>query len=183
MTGQSTRSIVSVYGSSTRTADDAEYTDACKLGELLGRAGATVACGGYGGVMEGVSCGASRVGAHVIGYTVVGWNSRVANSYLSEERPCADIYQRLRRLIDDSNALVALGGGLGTVAEVMLAWNNLYLRVIAPRPLIVVGSGWARVIDALSGHLEIGRRHLDLVTLCDSVDDVVAAPNARGIIA
>jgi len=174
--------MVSVYGSSTVTVEHDDYVSAERLGRLLGEAGAGVACGGYGGVMEGVARGAAAAGGRTVGYTVQGWGMREANRYLSEERPCSDLYERLRRLIEDSDALVALGGGIGTLAEVALAWNHLYMELIDPRPLIIVGRPWATAVDALGDLLEISRDHMRHVTRCATVDEVVGCLEREGVI-
>ena len=166
--------VVSVYGSSMASAEDPSYRSALELGRALARCGADVACGGYGGVMEAVSRGAHESGGRAIGYTVDGWTMRTPNRFLAEDRPCSDLYERLQRLIEDSSALVALGGGIGTLVEVALAWNQLYMGLIDERPLIVVGSGWARAIDGLSGFLEISDAHLEHLVICEDTDAVVS---------
>jgi uncharacterized protein (TIGR00730 family) len=175
------RPVISVYGSSVIGVADADYAAARRLGVLLAQGGADVACGGYGGVMEAVARGATEAGGRAFGYTVRGWTSRSANAYLSKDQPCPDLYTRLRYLIERSSALIALGGGIGTLAEVMLAWNNLYMRLIDERPLLVVGPQWKSAIDGLSGNLEISTAHLELITICPSVDDVVDTLRRVGI--
>jgi len=102
--------------------------------------------------------------------------------YLSQVHPCADLYDRLRRLIEGSDALIALGGGIGTLAEVVLAWNQLYMRLIEPRPLIVVGNEWSQLLDTLSGSLEITEAHRDLITTCASVEEIPGVLLRSGIV-
>ncbi len=152
------------------------------LGRLLAEAGATVACGGYAGTMEAVSRGASDCDGRVIGYTLDGMAGRRANRYLSEERRCTTLYQRLESLIHGSDALVAVGGGIGTLVEVFLAWNEIYLGLIDPRPLIVVGPEWAGALDALASVMEIGPHHDHLVTTCAGVEDVVSELRSQGVL-
>ncbi len=132
--------------------------------------------------MEAVSRGAREAGGHVVGYTVASWNHRRANDYLSEQLPCRDLYERLRHLIDECDAMVALGGGIGTLVEVMLAWNQLFMELIEPRPLIVVGPAWKQVLDHLSVFLEVGDHHLAFIRRCDDVDDAVAVLLQEGVL-
>jgi len=174
--------IVSVYGSSAIGPDHGNFALALRLGQVLAELGLEIACGGYGGVMEGISRGAVSAGGRVRGYTVSGWTMRAPNRYLSEECPCSDLYERLRRLIEESDALIALGGGIGTLAEVVLAWNHLYMRLIAPRPLIVVGEEWSRLLDHLSVSLEITDEHRDLITICERIEEIPTILADAGVI-
>lgn len=179
---QANRPVVSVYGSSMAAQGDPAYENALRLGELLARGGADVACGGYGGVMEAVARGATASGGAATGYTVVGWDMRTPNRYLTRESPCSDLYDRLRHLIEDSAALIALGGGIGTLAEVALAWNHLYMELIEPRPLLVVGEDWSRAIATLGELLELDAAHRVHVETCADVAGAVAVLRERGIL-
>ncbi|RMD84949.1 MAG: LOG family protein [Candidatus Dadabacteria bacterium] len=174
--------IVAVYGSSAAEPATPVYRSALVLGRLLAKRGAVVACGGYGGVMEAVSRGARQAGGRVIGYTVAAWTERRPNQYLSEEHRCADLYERLRCLIDGSRAMVALGGGIGTLVEVLLAWNLLFTGMLPPRPLIVVGREWARTLAALSDFLEVGPHHLRYLCQCDHVEEAVERLQREGVL-
>lgn len=175
------RPVVSVYGSSMVGPDQTTYQEALLLGRRLGQAGADVACGGYGGVMEAVARGATEAGAGAIGYTVRGWDMREPNGYLTTTRECADLYERLRNLIEGSDALIAVGGGIGTLAEVMLAWNHLYMKLIATRPLLVVGDDWAEAIRSLSSRLEIHDGHAAHLDVCPDVEAALALLDTKGI--
>ena len=54
--------IITVFGSSRPENGHADYADAFELGRSLATAGFDVCTGGYGGVMEAVSRGASEAG-------------------------------------------------------------------------------------------------------------------------
>jgi len=49
----------------------------------------------------------------------------------------------------------ALRGGMGTVTEISLVWNKLQMKVLPPRPLILLGECWPRAIGCLREHLVI----------------------------
>jgi predicted Rossmann-fold nucleotide-binding protein len=55
------RTKVVVFGSSSCSIDSSLYLHAMKLGELLATAGYDITNGGYSGIMEAVSLGASSV--------------------------------------------------------------------------------------------------------------------------
>jgi len=59
----------------------------------------------------------------------------------------ATIHQRLLALIENCDAALALPGGIGTLTEVSLMWNQLVINAIAPRPLIAIGPGWQATFE------------------------------------
>ncbi len=141
---------VSVFGGSTPTQDD--YKQALRLGSMLAKAGFTVLTGGYIGSMEAISRGAAEQGGHVIGVTcdeIEAWRPVKPNIWVIEERRFPRIRQRLFELIDACDAAIAMPGGSGTLAEIMLTWTQLFTNAISPRPLILVGDGWRSTFDQL----------------------------------
>lgn len=183
MTDESKSTVVTVFGSSMAPAGDELYRSAERLGRMLAERGARVACGGYGGVMEAVSRGARAAGGHALGFTVPDFPGREPNEFLSEERPCGDLYERLQGLIHGSDAWIALGGGIGTLVEVFLAWNEIYMSLIPARPLLLVGSKWPAALESLGGLTELGERHMKLIDLCDDIDSAVELLASRGVFA
>ena len=165
---------VTVFGSSRVVAADVEYQEAARLGRLLAEAGYIVYTGGYAGAMEAVSRGVMESGGVAIGITMRPWAKRVqANPWITREVAASDLFVRLRRLIK-SDAYVALPGGVGTLGEVALAWNLIQTESISPRPLILVGPRWRALVDCFQRMLSIEAQDLALLTIADSVDDVVS---------
>ena len=139
---------VSVFGGSQPKEGSEAYAAARALGEALALRGHTVLTGGYAGTMEAVSRGAAGAGGHVIGVTceeIGRYHGLRANQWVQEERKCATLMERLRGLIEGSDAAIALPGGPGTLAEIALTWNLMIVGALARRPLILVGGGWQRV--------------------------------------
>lgn len=169
--------VVAVFGSSRIGPDHPDYTAALRLGRLLGEAGWTVATGGHDGAMAAVSRGAHEAGAHVVGVTLPGPSgSRPPNAWVVEERPADDLFARLRLLLH-ADAWIAVAGGVGTLAEIAVAWNLMQNAHVAHRPLIVVGPGWARVLREMRAGLVVDDADLAMVT---EVPDVDAAMIALG---
>ena len=170
--------VAAVFGSARVAEGDDEYAVALRTGELLGAAGWAVMTGGYQGAMEAASRGASEAGGHVIGVTVADWKDRNApNRWVAEERRASNLLARLAELLA-ADALIAVGGGIGTLAEVALAWN-LRQRDHAHAPLILVGSRWERVVPVLARELVIDDddlRHLHLVGDPEAAMRIVSAP-------
>ncbi len=170
---------VTVFGSARTGPDTSEYADARRLGYMLAKRGDVIVSGGYGGIMEAVSLGAHEAGGQVVGVTVAPWIGRIApNRYLSEEKSAKTLYERLEGLIE-SDGLVALPGGAGTLGEIALAWNLRQMDLVGPKPIVLVGRRWRSVVDVFRVNLIIDERDLALLTLVDTIDDVLPALNAH----
>jgi uncharacterized protein (TIGR00730 family) len=142
---------VTVFGGSAPKPGGTAYCEAQRMGKLLGSAGYTVLTGGYIGAMEAVSRGAAEAGAKVIGVTcdeIEAWRPVRANQWVMEEMRFPTLRERLFALIDTCDAAIALPGGPGTLAEVSLMWNQMIIRSIPARPLILVGAGWTKSFES-----------------------------------
>ena len=108
------------------------------LGRHLAEAGAVIVCGGGGGAMAAVCRGAAGAGGTAVGL-LPGHSRDEGNPHLSVAVPTGLGEGRNVLLVRASDALVAVGGGFGTLSEIALA-----LRTGVP----VVGlATWALAID------------------------------------
>jgi uncharacterized protein (TIGR00730 family) len=158
---------VSVFGGSQPKEGDAAYEEARILGRLLAERGHVVLNGGYIGTMEAVSRGAAEAGGHVIGVTcedIESWRSVGVNKWVKEERRKKTLIERLKVLIEECDAAIALPGGPGTLTEIMLTWNLMIVESLHRRPLILVGNGWqsvfAQVFEKLGKYTPESQRNL-----------------------
>ena len=142
--------VVTVFGASKTNPGEPLYEEALLLGKLLAESGFRVATGGYIGTMEAVSRGAAEAGGHVIGVTcreIEAWRNTGANAWVKEEKKQETLVQRLDALIQVCDAAVALPGGVGTLAEIMVMWNRLAIHSIPERPIILLGPAWKAIIS------------------------------------
>lgn len=170
---------ITVFGGSQPKVGEPAYTEAYHLGELIGRLGWTVLTGGYIGTMEAVSRGAAEHGGHVIGVTceeIERWRPVKANAWVMEERRYATLRERLNGLIDPCDAMIALPGGVGTLTELTLTWNQLLVNAIPPRPLIALGQGWKAVLDSFLTEMDayIPPAQRGWVRFAQTADEAVA---------
>lgn len=143
---------VTVFGGSAPQPGSPAYQQAYQLGELLGRSGHTALTGGYIGTMEAVSRGCAEAGGHVIGVTcdeIEAWRPVSPNRWVMQELRFTNLNQRLLALIQECQAAIALPGGVGTLAEIAMMWNQIQTRTIASRPLVLVGSGWQQTFTTV----------------------------------
>jgi uncharacterized protein (TIGR00725 family) len=91
-----------------------------ELGRRLAGGGAIVVCGGLGGVMEAACRGAREAGGTTIGL-LPGDHRGAGNRWLSVALPTGMGELRNGLIVRACDALVAVGGGPGTLSEIALA--------------------------------------------------------------
>jgi uncharacterized protein (TIGR00725 family) len=165
--------LVTIFGGSKCHVGDPEYTQALRAGAMLADAGFTICTGGYAGVMEAASRGAHERGGRVIGFTMKQFKSE-PNRYLTEKVPSAHFYERLQRLIIQSVGYIALRGGMGTVTEISLVWNKLQTRVLAPRPLVLLGECWPPVVKEWQRQLAVTDNDVAMLHFANSPEEAVS---------
>lgn len=90
------------------------------VGLGLARAGAVVLCGGLGGVMEAACRGALQGGGLTVGL-LPSTDAHTANSAIVLPIATGMGEARNTILISSAEAVIAVGGGWGTLAEIALA--------------------------------------------------------------
>lgn len=172
------KSIITVFGSSRSTEGDPDYQEAHELGRLLAGSGFTICSGGYSGSMEAVSRGAREAGGQTIGVTVEVIK-RDGNAWLDEELREETIFRRIERMTTLANGFVALRGGAGTLAEVALTMNLLFLGALEPRPLVLIGADWRAAMGCVFQHLVASAAERELLTYADTPADAARQLSAQ----
>jgi uncharacterized protein (TIGR00725 family) len=90
------------------------------VGRELGARGAVLVCGGLGGVMEAACRGAKEAGGTTVGI-LPGTDRAAANPYVDVAIPSGLGEARNALVARTADALVAVGGGYGTLSEIALA--------------------------------------------------------------
>lgn len=147
---------IAVYGGAAPKPGESAYEEARQLGFLLGKSGHTVMTGGYIGVMEAASRGANEAGAHVIGSTCTqleDWRKVKANQWVKEEWKHETLRDRLYALVEKCDAAVMMPGGVGTLAELAVMWNEEIISMKPARIMVLVGKGWQRTIEVFIAEL------------------------------
>jgi uncharacterized protein (TIGR00725 family) len=126
------------------------------IGDEVARAGALLICGGLGGVMEAAARGARERGGHTVGI-LPGYNTDTANPYI--EFPIATGMGEARNaaVVGSADAVIALAGEGGTLAEIgfalklgrpivaLSAWNELAGLHRASSPAEAVATALAQI--------------------------------------
>ena len=69
--------------------------------------------------------------------------SSQVNPFISESVMTQDLWERIRLMLDRSDAFIALDGSTGTLAEIGMAWEFIAKKLLPPKPLIFIGDFWA----------------------------------------
>ena len=99
---------------------DVELPAAEEVGRLLGVRGVVVVTGGLGGVMAAACRGASSVGGVSVGL-LPGLDASAANEWVTVALPTGLGELRNGLVVRAADAVVAVGGGYGTLSEIALA--------------------------------------------------------------
>ena len=173
---------VAVFGGALPKPGDPVYELAYELGRLLALSGHAVLNGGYIGTMEAVSKGAYEEGGKVIGVTcdeIEDWRQIAPNDFLTDEVRFSTLKQRLDFLMTECQAAVALPGGLGTMVEISLLWNEIAIEAKPKIPLILVGMGWQETFEAFFENLGafVRLEDRDLLQFVPTVEQVLPLLN------
>jgi uncharacterized protein (TIGR00725 family) len=90
------------------------------VGRELAARGAVIVCGGLGGAMEAACRGAKGAGGTTLGL-LPGLDRRDANPYVDVAVPTGLGEARNALVVRAADALIAVGGGYGTLSEIGLA--------------------------------------------------------------
>jgi uncharacterized protein (TIGR00725 family) len=131
--------VVAVCGPGEAAPDALSVAE--EVGRLLAEGGATVICGGLGGVMEAACRGARSAGGTTIGL-LPGLDRSAANPHVAVALPTGLGELRNGLIVRAADAVIAIGGEYGTLSEIALALK-------AGKPVIAIGSWDIRGVVAV----------------------------------
>jgi uncharacterized protein (TIGR00730 family) len=123
---------VAIYCSSSNKVRESYMQAAHRLGELLAEAGIRLIYGDGGiGLMAAAADGALNAGGEVLGVIPqfmvdAGWNNPRSTRTIVTQ----DMHERKATIVKETDAMVALPGGIGTFEELLecLTWKQLGLH-------------------------------------------------------
>lgn len=169
--------VISVFGSNLPLPGQPDYQLAYDVGRRLAQAGIAVATGGYIGTMTAVSQGAAEAGGHVIGVTcdqIEAWRPVSPNRWITQEIRYRTLLERMAHLVVENEGIIVLPGGIGTLAEVALAWNQLQTGAMPSRPLVVLGEHWRRTLREFLVPDYVPTASQALIQFADTPEEAVA---------
>jgi len=115
------RPLVAVIGGSTCTSEEAEWAGV--VGRLLAEQEAVLLCGGLGGVMEAAARGAKQARGLTVGI-LPGSDRADANPFIDVPLATGMGEMRNALIVRAAQAVIAIGGGWGTLSEIALAHGS-----------------------------------------------------------
>jgi uncharacterized protein (TIGR00725 family) len=121
--------IIGVIGAGDALQEQCDL--AYEIGKLIALRGASLVCGGLGGVMEAAGRGASEHNGLVIGI-LPGNQKSDANPFIDIAIPTGMGNARNLLVVKSSDVIIALPGSYGTLSEIALALNENKTVVYLP---------------------------------------------------
>ncbi|MFA5030863.1 MAG: hypothetical protein WC495_04705 [Patescibacteria group bacterium] len=143
---------IACLGSGLGEPGESQYESMREIGRLIAEAGHIVMTGGYTGIgMEAPAMGATEVGGQAVGVTLL---KKPGNGHLSSCIDCSTIGKvslsleqqfglYLGTLLGADRFVIASGGGLGTLAELIAILNLLSKHWQTPKKVVVLQAGYS----------------------------------------
>lgn len=164
------KKFVTVFGSSIPKPGDDEYEVAYQLGKKLAANKLNVCSGGFQGIMDAVSKGASENGAEAVGVTVYIYNA-MASKYLTKQIVTHSLFERLKNLVEIGDAFVILQGGTGTLLELALVWEYMNKGMIPQKPIACHSPLWNEITAIMEKQIVKEKRKTGLVKCFQNIDE------------
>lgn len=188
---------VAIYCSSSNKVRESYMQAAYRLGELLAQAGMRLIYGDGGiGLMAAAADGALNAGGEVLGIIPqfmvdAGWNNpRSTHTIVTQT-----MHERKATIVQETNAMVALPGGIGTFEELLecLTWKQLGLHSC---PVVILNTDgyYDRLLECLDYMIAeqmMRPIHKEMYTVVNEPEEVLPAilssadwdPNTRRLAA
>jgi uncharacterized protein (TIGR00730 family) len=170
---------VTVFGSARTKPDHPDYATGMALGGALAEAGYAVITGGGPGIMEAANRGCSEAGGLSVGLGIELPFEQGLNPWVDLGVGFRYFFARKTMFVKYAQAFVCLPGGFGTLDELFEALVLVQTGKVTRFPVVLLGSAyWGGLVDWLRTtaleHGVISPSDVELITVTDDVDDVVA---------
>ncbi|MBI1272498.1 MAG: TIGR00730 family Rossman fold protein [Alphaproteobacteria bacterium] len=180
--GGVTQPIISFFGSHSALPESADYKSCHALAAKVAARGCAVLTGGGTGIMHAANKGAFDAGGISLGlWASLLEQEKVEDRIYSHKLDLSFIFVRRFLLAIKSRALVFYPGGYGTLSELFEYITLIQTNITDRVPVVCVGSdywnglrNWLFIADHKRAHLLNEEKDLDLLTITDNPDDVLA---------
>lgn len=174
---------MAILGYADSKVGDVEYGAAFESAKLLAQNGFTIVDGGGPGVMCAATKGAHAGGGKAIGVTL-NWDQkdpnhpaffegRTAENDFDEEIETKTYVERTLKIMDTADVYVIFNGGTGTISEFGMAWGLARLHFGHHKPLILFGSYWHEIIEAIGKNLRLRPEELKVYHIVTTPEEVL----------
>ena len=171
---------VGVFGSARTNKGTPIWQAGVEIGRALAQAGFAAITGGGPGIMEAVNKGAAQAGGVSVGLGIELPFEQSLNKHVTLGINFRYFFARKVMFLKYSRGFVVMPGGFGTLDEMFEALTLVQTRKVTSFPIVLFGTefwtpllGWIRETVLADGY--VSEADLDLVTVTDSVDEVIRA--------
>lgn len=177
---------VTFFGSRSSVKGSKEYESCSEVAELFASHGFSIVNGGYSGLMEAASRGGAEgakisktPGVEVEGILaprVFSGRHSTGNPFLTRVVMSRSINERIGKLVDAAEYIFVSGGTIGTLTELLVAWNEAAVRPMhggVTKKLYLLKSFWQETVSRLMEAVGIYPEDCKLLTFVDSAEEVV----------
>ena len=170
---------VSIFGSARTQPDDPMYEHARDLAARLSDQGFTIITGGGPGIMEAANKGAKEADGVSVGLAIDLPHETGVNPYVTLPQYFRYFFVRKTMFVKYAQAFVIFPGGFGTFDELFESLTLVQTDKIDHFPIILFGSDyWSGLLDWVRNTVvprgNVSEGDLDLVRVCDDVDEIVS---------
>ncbi|WP_453983893.1 LOG family protein [Brevibacterium casei] len=179
---------VSIFGSARLGAGTQAFADAREIARRLAENGNAIITGGGPGIMEAGNLGATEAGGVSIGLGIELPFESGLNDHVELGVNFRYFFVRKTMFLKYSRGFVVMPGGFGTLDELFEAFTMVQTGKVTSFPIVLFGTDyWQGLVDwmatTLIGAGTISPGDLDLFTLTDDIDEVVATIGPAGSVA
>jgi uncharacterized protein (TIGR00730 family) len=164
--------VITFFGSGSIDNNDPVYKSAERLAGHFSSLGYDVATGAYQGVMEAVLKGASASGVQCIGVSTDFYAEKQVNQYVSQLIKTSDYFERLKTLIDISDAFIVMQGDSGTLLEMAAVWTIKVKDKNFNKPIVLFADEWDEILQTMAFYSEKVSDDYALFDIAESEEDV-----------
>jgi uncharacterized protein (TIGR00730 family) len=174
------RPAVSIFGSARTPPDHPWYVKAEQTARLLADGGFAIISGGGPGIMAAANKGAQAGRAASIGLNIQLPHEQAPNEYQDISLSFRHFFARKVMFVKYASAYVVLPGGFGTLDELAEILTLVQTGKNRRIPIVLAESTfWAGLLDwfrdTLVAQGTISEQDLDLISVCDEPEQIVAA--------
>ena len=172
---------ITIFGSARTKPDDHYYLAAEEVAKRCVDRGFPVITGGGPGIMEAGNKGAAEAGGTSIGLCIRLPNEQGGNRWINNRVDFHYFFVRKVMFLKHTAAVVVMPGGFGTLDELFETATLVQTHKIERMPIILYGrSFWTGLLGWIKNQMEDHHKYitpgdLDLFTICDTPEEVMAA--------
>lgn len=171
---------IAIFGFADAPTNSDLYKDAFDVAKILAQGGYLVVNGGGPGVMRAATEGAHAAKGKVIGVTfypkdMTRYEGKDPQNQVDEEVITKNYLERTLRLLERGQVYVILNGGTGTISEFGMAWGLARLYFGHHKPIILYGSFWHEIIEAIKKNMHLREGDLTVFKIAESPHEVLVS--------